>query len=120
MSTIKQLLNKNLTTTVDNMERDLMFKVITNMRAMEITMERAQRLAQDLLSQYPMEDMGQVVRAFQLLGVRYPEAQEIYIKYANEYFKRKAFHTQKKAFSHLKKGEIKRAVITAKGGNSYD
>lgn len=120
MTALKQLLNKNLEQFVNNIERDLLFQIIMNMRSMQTTVERAQKLAEEFMDSLPVEDKEEVIRTLKIMSEKYPEAQSLYIKYANEYFERKKYITVKKVLSHLKKGEIKRAVGTAKGGNKYD
>lgn len=116
MTAIKQLLNKNIDAYVVDVERDLLFHIITNMRNMEITMARASRLAKEFLDTLPVDDKEIVIKTLSKMGNTYPEAQAIYIKYANDYYARKKDLITKKIHSHLCHGEIKEALKTVKGG----
>lgn len=120
MTQIKQLLNKNLESYVKDVEKELLFLILKNMNEMQGSMEKAENLAQEFLNNYPYADKEILIAKLREMGNKYPEAYEVYIKYANEYYSAKRDRSFKKALSHIKKYEITNAIKAAKGGNRYN
>ena len=119
MTQIKQLLNKNIDSFVIDIERELLLSIMRNMTEIHSATKNAQRLAREFLKLYPYSDKEIVLSVLEDIGKRYPEAYDVYIKFANEYYQQTIYHSTRKIHSHLQKGEIKRAIQTAKGGNEY-
>lgn len=94
---------------VGDIERDLLSRIILDLRHKKMSAGEAQYLARDFLALLPSGDEEELLEKFGELGKTYPEVQKIYIKYVGplkEKQRRKAL-------------EIIRDFIAVYGGKSW-
>ncbi len=101
---------------ISDIERDLLFHIILNMRHRKISVGEAQLLAQDFLTLLPSKDKEELLNKLNELGKIYLEANQVYVKYAGPYEEEKRQEVLKAMRDHIKKGEIEQALAVAKGG----
>lgn len=113
MPAVSDVTLKQLTSDV---ERDLLFHIILNMRHRKISVGEAQHLAQEFLALLPAKDKEELLSKLGELGKTYIEAQQVYIKYAGPYKEEKRQQTLTVMRDFIKKGKIEQAIAAAKGG----
>ena len=118
MTNIRQLLNNRAQVYKTDMERDILFQIITNMRNLQLEYSRAKGLSEEFLKSTITDDLDEVFRSLKIMSSNYPEAREVYIKYIEKYLGEKTDHAINKIHSHMQKGEIDKALKTAKGGTA--
>ena len=114
MSTKKSY--KTLKQFVNDIERDLMFQIIMNMKHGMLSTGQAQKIAQEYLAMMPVKDKKHVLKHIKQMADTYKEAREVYMKYSDLYYEEKKDKTLKKVSMYLKKNNIEKAVSIMKGG----
>lgn len=104
--------NQQLT---EQVEADLLQEVIANMTDSKISMDQAQKLATDFLALLPVEDKKDLLEKLQNLGKAYPEAQAVFIKYAQSEEESTRQRKLDAMATHIKAGSVDQALRVAKG-----
>jgi len=113
-----RVMYKSVKHLVSDMERDVMFEIITNMRNEQLSLERAQRLAQEFLEVVPSKTRKGLFMKMKLLAQIHPEARTVYMKYANVYYEEKKNVAVRLVTRAIATHDIERAVRIARGGVS--
>lgn len=101
-----------------DVERDLLFQILRNMRRQEISLDEAQRLAQEFLSLLPVNDKYELLKKLNELGQDYSEAEATYLKYALPLEEEKRTQALQSVTEHLRSGNIEQAIAAVKGASS--
>lgn len=96
---------------VSDVERDLLFHIILNMRKRNITVGEAEHLARDFLQLLPVTDKEELLKKLSALGERYPEAQAVFLKYASPHEEEKRQQLIEELSAHIKNGQIEKAIL---------
>lgn len=110
-----QTVNNDLTKTISDVKRDIMFHIILNMRHFKITMQDAQNLAQDLLKIFPVSTMEDLLTKLRNLGTIYEEVRIVFIKYAVPYYEEQKNNILRTVPGHIQKQEYDTAIKLLKG-----
>lgn len=113
MSAVSDTTLKQLTSDI---ERDLLFHIILNMRHRKISVGEAQHLAQEFLALLPAKDKEELLNKLSELAKTYIEVQQVYVKYAGPYTEEKRKETLAAVRDFIKKGKTEQAIAVAKGG----
>lgn len=109
--------DEDLEKLISDVERDLLFHIIMNMKHRKISIGEAHYLAQDFLKFLPVQDKEDLLKKLLDLGKKYEEAREVYIKYGTPHEEEKRNKLLEAMRDHIKNGDIEKAIETAKGGN---
>lgn len=101
-----------------DIERDLLFHIILNMRHRKISVGEAENLAKEFLTLMPAIDKEDLLNKLNSLGHKYPEAQAVYVKYAAPYEEEKRIKLLQTMTEHIQKGNIEEAISLAKGSTA--
>lgn len=107
--------NQDLKQFVTDVERDLLFHILTNMKHRKITVGEAQDLAKDFLAVLPVHDKMQLLDALNDLAKDHPEARAVYAKYAPPVYEKQRDEKLAKMAEYIKNGDIEKALEVAKG-----
>lgn len=99
---------------VSDVERDLLFHIIFNLRRSDISLNEAQRLASDFLALLPEKGKEQLLKKLEALGRGYPEANDVYLKYATPYYETKRHQAIDDMTKHIREGNIEKAIEVGK------
>src|SRR3989338_1566800 len=113
------VLNKDTKQLVREIERDLLFHIILNMRHLRISQKSAQNLAQEFLKIVKPENKVEFLKNLKNLSQKYLEAQEVYLKYAPVYYEERKQYMLRVIYDYVKTGNINKALILAKEENIY-
>lgn len=102
---------------LSDVERDLLFHIIFNLRRSKISLNEAQSLAKDFLALLPAEDKEQLLKKLEGLGQEYPEANEVYLKYATPHYESKNQHALDEMSEYIRQGDIEKAIEVGKKAN---
>lgn len=105
---------QNLDKFVDEVERDLLSHIYANLKAQEINSQEAQKIAQDFLKLLPFKDKKDLLDKLNTLGHEYRTAQEVYVKYGEEFEEQERQRKLNLMRMHIKSGEINKALEVAK------
>ncbi len=108
--------DKELKKLVSDVERDLFFHIILNMRHRKISIGEAHYLAQDFLKMLPVQDKEGLLKKLLELGQMYAEVREVYIKYSIPHEEEKRNKLLDIMRNHIQKGDIEKAIEVARGG----
>ncbi len=112
IQTIQQQLTKDV-------QRDLMFQVILDMRHYKITMQQAQSLAKEFVTFFPVDDIHIFLHKLYELGKIYEEVRPVFIKYARSYYEMEKQDVLSQISSYIQQNDIDHALILAKGGTHH-
>lgn len=101
-----------------DLERDLLFQIILNMRHRKISVSEAQRLAQEFLTLLPAIDKEELFNKLHDLGEKYPEARAVYVKHAVPLSEEQRQQTLSTMLAHVRNGNIEQAIAIAKEARS--
>lgn len=99
---------------ISDVERDLLFEILWNMRHSKISLETSHQLAKEFLLLLPVHDQKELLDKLLSLGEKYPEAQSVYVKHAAplEQAERNAILAQ--LSQHIKSGNLEHALTLVK------
>lgn len=103
---------------VSNVERELLFHIIKNMKQRKISIAEAHHLAKDFMNILPVKDKEDLLNKLKKLSRRYPEASELYVKYIIPHEEEKREQLLNTMRSHIQNGDIEKAIDVVKGENS--
>lgn len=108
----------NLDKLVEEVERDLLSHIYANLKTNEINAQQAQKLAQDFLKLLPFKDKKDLLDKLNELGKEYRTAQEVYVKFGVPYEEQEREKKLELMRTHIKNGDIDKALEVAKGNVS--
>ena len=101
---------------VDQVERDLLAHIYTNLKENKLTGVAAQQLAQEFLGLLPFKDKKDLVDKLSALGQKYPEARETYVNLGIPLEEQHRQERLDQMRAHIKSGDLDKALEVAKGG----
>ena len=108
--------SQTLEETLDGIERDLLNAISESLRANKMSVEQAQKLARDFISQLPPQDQKDLLEKLKKISQMHPEARDIYLKYAREDFENDRDAKLHLITQHIQNGDVDSALNVAKGG----
>lgn len=100
---------------VDQIERDLLGHIYTNLKDNKLSGVAAQQLAQEFLALLPFKDKKDLVDKLSALGQRYPEARETYVNLGIPLEEQQRQEKLDQMRVHIQSGDIDKALQVAKG-----
>ena len=100
-----------------NVKRDLLFHIILNMRRGDLSMKVAQHLSRDFLEQFPFTSYEDLLQKLKLLGEKYKEANEVYLKYASPDHAQRDQESLQEMLQHIKMGDFDKAIQVTRREN---
>lgn len=107
-------------TYVSNIERDLLFEVITALKQGKTTQERITALAQEFVEITAKNSLDQIFKSLKSLSQKYREARNVFDTYFAQYMEDMKHEALKRARIYMRNGNIDHAVVTLKGVTHYD
>ncbi len=101
-----------------DIERELMIKIIIGLRHGKISQSRAQKLAQEYLNLTNASNADELFNNMSKIIERYSEILEVYIKTATEYFDQKREYVLSEARKYLQRSQYDHALIILKKGEN--
>lgn len=102
----------------EEVEKDLVDHIITNLEESKLTVEQAQALAKEFLALLPFQDKHDLVQKLNSLSEKYDEAKAVYVKYAGPVEEEERQRKITEMANHIKAGNIEEALAVAKGGTT--
>lgn len=106
--------NSPLPALEEQVEKDLVDRIIAKLDTNKMSPEDAQKLAQSFLQLLPMKDKHDLLQKLEQLGENYPDAGALYTKYANLDEEAKKQEKLKLMSQHIQNGDIEQAIHVAK------
>ncbi len=105
----------NFTQFIEDIEKDLLSEIITNLKRNKLEPARAQQVAKEFMSHLPPKDHQDLLNVLKNMSSTYPEASDIYVKYQASYD-----DSQKANLlaQHIAQGQIEKAIEVVKGNNN--
>ena len=103
---------------VDQVERDLLAHIYTNLKENKLTGVAAQQLAQEFLTLLPFKDKKDLVDKLSTLGEKYPEARQTYVSLGIPLEEQQRQERLDQMRAHIQAGNLDQALAVAKGGNT--
>lgn len=110
------IINKPIQELVDQIERDLLAHIYTNLKENKLTGIAAQQLAQEFLGLLPFKDKKDLVDKLSTLGQKYPEARETYVNLGIPLEEQQRQDRLDQMRAHIASGDLDKALDVAKGG----
>lgn len=104
----------NLEKFISDFERDLLLRIILNLRHKEISLKRAKMLAREFLEILPIEQKEDFMKKMKELGKTYREVMDLYIKYAALYHEDRKQEVIAATQVFLRNGDIDNAISLIK------
>ena len=104
---------------IDQVERDLLAHIYTNLKENKLSGVAAQELAKEFLALLPFKDKKDLVDKLSSLGQKYPEARETYVNLGIPIEEQQRQERLDQMRTHIKSGNIDKALEVAKGGNTH-
>lgn len=101
---------------VDQVERDLLAHIYTNLKDNKLTGVAAQQLAQEFLTLLPFRDKKDLVDKLSSLGQKYPEARQTYVNLGIPLEEQQRQERLDQMRQHIQAGNLDKALEVAKGG----
>jgi len=111
------IVNKPIKELVDQIERDLLAHIYTNLKENKITGVAAQQLAREFLDLLPFKDKKDLVDKLSTLGQKYPEARQTYVNLGIPLEEQHRQERLDQMRAHIKAGDLDKALEVAKGGS---
>jgi hypothetical protein len=102
--------------TVD-VERDLLYHIIINLKNNNISYQQAQELARQFLALLPLQDKQDLLKKLQTIRKKNPGlgVNNVYLKYSMPYEEEQTQNKLDMMRQHLQSGNIEQAISVAKG-----
>lgn len=100
----------------DDVEKELVQHILENIGEDKLSLENAQKLAQEFLTLLPFKDKTDLVQKLNTLGQEHDEVKPIYLKYAAPMEEEARLKKIEEMSAHIKAGNIEHAITVAKGG----
>ncbi len=101
---------------VDQIERDLLAHIYTNLKENKLSGIAAQSLAKEFLALLPFKDKKDLVEKLSNLGQKYPEARETYVNLGIPIEEQERQDRLEQMRVHISSGDLDKAIEVAKGG----
>src|SRR5260221_3434115 len=101
---------------VDQVERDLLAHIYTNLKENKLSGVAAQELAKELLALLPFKDKKDLVDKLSNLGQKYPEARQTYVNLGIPLVEQERLERIEQMRAHISTGDLDKALEVAKGG----
>jgi len=101
---------------VDQIERDLLAHIYTNLKENKLSGIAAQSLAKEFLALLPFKDKKDLVEKLSNLGQKYPEARETYVNLGITLDEQERQDRLEQMRAHISSGDLDKAIEVAKGG----
>ena len=102
---------------IDQVEKDLLGHIYTNLKENKLTGVAAQQLAQEFLALLPFKDKKDLVDKLSSLGQKYPEARQTYVNLGIPVEEQQRQERLDQMRAHIQAGDIDKALEVAKGGS---
>ena len=102
-----------------DVKRDVMYFVISDMRKQQLSMSQAREIAKDLLAIFPVESFTELMDKLRILGDIYMEVRAVFIKYAKVYYEKQKAYVLGNISELLAKEDIDGALNLVKGGTIH-
>lgn len=109
--------NQDTNSLFNELEKDLLDHIINSMQNRKISIEDAQKLAQEFLALLPANDKKDLLNKLNVIAQKFPEARQTYTKYAAHNEKEERQKALQEMSQHIKTGNIEQAISVAKGAN---
>ena len=96
-------------------EKELVSHIIENLEGSKLSVEDAQKLAQEFLALLPFQDKHDLVKKLNALSHKYDEAKAVYLKFAGPIEEEERLKKIAQMAAHIKAGNVSSAIIIAKG-----
>lgn len=113
---VQQAGDKPMQELVDQIERDLLAHIYTNLKENKLTGIAAQALAKEFLALLPFKDKKDLVDKLSTLGQKYPEARETYVNLGIPIEEQQRQERLDQMRAHIQAGDLDKALQVAKGG----
>src|SRR5258708_18402384 len=100
---------------IDDVELDLTFHIIWNLKNKKISLAEAKSLAKDFLKILPAKDKEGLLEELRKLCDAYIEACEVYVKHNQTYQDEKRQKLLAAMRGHIQSGNLEEAIAVAKG-----
>jgi hypothetical protein len=101
---------------IDQVERDLLAHIYTNLKENKLSGVAAQELAKEFLSLLPFKDKKDLVEKLSTLGQKYPEARQTYVNLGIPVEEQQRQEKLDQMRAHIQSGDLDKALEVAKGG----
>ena len=101
---------------IDQVERDLLSHIYTNLKENKLTGVAAQELAKEFLGLLPFKDKKDLVDKLSALGQKYPEARQTYVNLGIPLEEQQRQERLDQMRAHIQSGDLDKALQVAKGG----
>lgn len=101
---------------IDQVEKDLLSHIYTNLKENKISGVAAQELAKEFLALLPFKDKKDLVEKLSTLGQKYPEARQTYVNLGIPVEEQQRQERLDQMRAHIQSGDLDKALEVAKGG----
>lgn len=99
---------------VRSVEKDLLYEIVMNLRQQLVSKAEVQRLAKDFLAMLPIKDEKDMIEKLKILGRKYPEVRNLYVKYGIQYHEKSKAEVLELMEKYIGDGQIEQAIEVAK------
>jgi hypothetical protein len=107
--------NKELEKYINDIKQDLLFHIITNLRAEKVTLGQAKYLSKDFLALLPVQDKEEILNKLYSLTSLYGEARAVFVKYIGPFEEEKTMKKLAVARKYMQNKEYEKALQSMKG-----
>ena len=109
------IIAKNREELENDVQRDLTYYIILNLRHHELAVPTAQALAREFLAIFPIQTIEDLLRKLEKLAKKYHEARAVFIEYANAFYREKKKEALEIVPGYIKNLQIEEAIKITKG-----
>lgn len=102
-------------TQVEQIEKELLERIIESMKSNTLPLEKAHELAKDFLAELPIEDKQDLLEKLRELAEKYPEARGVYVTYSKSEKEEERQRKLQQIAQQLHTGNFEDASKTMKG-----
>lgn len=111
--------NRDIEDVLSDMQRDLLFAIITDMRHLELSLQEAQEEAQAFLQVVSVKDKKELLRRLMRLSKIYKEIRSVFVTYAKAYDEEMKDIIMQTMRILIKANNMQEAVKIGKGVDIY-
>ena len=100
---------------INDIKRDLLFHIITNIREKKMTLGEAKYLAKDFLALLPARNKKEVLDKLYSLTTIYPEARTVFAAHLGAFEEEKTRNKLAEIRTYMQKGDYEHALQIEKG-----
>ncbi len=101
---------------IEDVKRDCMYYILSNMRKNELSMQETRVLSKDILAMFPVQTPNELLAKLKQLSKTHKVMQEVFIKYAKRLEEEQKEYVLKNIPAYLQMGDVENALILLKGG----